>query len=121
MRMTARKPKGITERKRTTRRRPKGTSARNIEIYSSAYRIAWKQISRLQKREQPDIALRLHSSIRSQLKKGATDPYLIASEALKALDEKRAGNPVGPQRVKRVLPSAPVPYLPRSWRQFENQ
>jgi hypothetical protein len=39
--------------------------------------------------EQPDIALRLHASIRRQLKKkGATDASFIASEALKALDEK---------------------------------
>ena len=87
--MTERKPKGITaqKRKRTTRRRPRGTSARNIEIYSSAYRLAWKQVSPLQRREQPEIALRLHASIRSQLKKGATDPFSIASEVLKAIDE----------------------------------
>ena len=96
MRMTERKPKGITgqKRKRTIRRRPKGTSARNIELYSSAYRIAWKEISRLQKREQPNIALRLHASIRRLLKKGATDPSLIASEALKALEE------VGRERIR---------------------
>ena len=68
-------------------RRRHGTIARNIELYSSAYRIAWRQISPLQKREQPDIALRLHASIRSQLKKGATDPFSIASEVLKAIDE----------------------------------
>jgi hypothetical protein len=96
MRMTERKPRRITaeKRKRTTRRRPKGTSARNIELYSSAYRIAWKQISPLQKREQPTIALRLHASIRRLLKKGATDPSLIASEALKALEE------VGRERIR---------------------
>jgi hypothetical protein len=74
--------------KRATARRPKRTTARNIELYSSAYRIAWKQISALRKREQPDIALRLHASIRSQLKKGATDPFVIASEAFKAVNEK---------------------------------
>jgi hypothetical protein len=62
-------------------------TARNIELYSSAYRIAWKQISPVRKREQPDISLRLHASIRRQLKDGATDPLFIAIEALKALDE----------------------------------
>jgi hypothetical protein len=69
-------------------RKPLKTTARNIELYSSAYRIAWKEISPLQKREQPNIALRLHASIRSQLQKGATDPLFIAADALKALNEK---------------------------------
>jgi hypothetical protein len=52
-----------------------------------AYRIAWEHISPLQKREQPNIALRLHDFIRRQLKKGKTDPISIAAEALKAVDE----------------------------------
>jgi len=39
----------------------------------------------VQKREQPNIALRLHVSIRRQLKDGATDPLFIASEALSDL------------------------------------
>jgi hypothetical protein len=69
-------------------RKPLKTTARHIELYSSAYRIAWKEISPLQKREQPNIALRLHASIRSQLQKGATDPLFIATDALKALNEK---------------------------------
>jgi hypothetical protein len=56
-------------------------------LYGLAYRIAWNQISPLRKREQPDISLRLHASIRRQLKDGATDPLFIAIEALKALDE----------------------------------
>jgi hypothetical protein len=56
---------------RTTTPKPKRTTARNIELYSSAYRNAWKHISALQKREQPDISLPLHASIRRQLKKGA--------------------------------------------------
>jgi hypothetical protein len=64
-----------------------GITGRNIELYSSAYRIAWNQISPLRKREQPDISLRLHASIRRQLKDGATDPLFIATEAFKALDE----------------------------------
>jgi hypothetical protein len=61
-------------------------TARNIELYSLAYRIAWKQISPLRKREQPNISLRLHASIRRQLNEGATDPLSVATEAFKALD-----------------------------------
>jgi hypothetical protein len=41
----------------------------------------------LRKREQPDISLRLHASIRRQLNEGATDPLSIATEAFKALGE----------------------------------
>jgi hypothetical protein len=87
MSKTARKTTARKKPKSKTARKPKRTTARNIELYSSAYRIAWRQISPLQKREQPDIALRLHASIRSQLKQGATDPFSIASEVLKAIDE----------------------------------
>jgi hypothetical protein len=65
-----------------------GKTAKNIELYTSAYTLAWKQISSLQRREQPDTPLRLHASIRQQRKKGATDPRFIATEALKALDER---------------------------------
>jgi hypothetical protein len=61
-------------------------TARNIELYGLACRIAWKQISPLRKREQPDIPLQLHASIRRQLKDGATDPLFIATEAFKAID-----------------------------------
>jgi hypothetical protein len=65
--------------------------ARNIELYNSAYSLAWKHISEPQKREQPNIARRLHDSIRSQLRDGATEPLFIASEALKTLDEGEPG------------------------------
>ena len=41
--------------------------ARNIEIYNSAYRLPWKLISDIQKREQPDVARRLHGAIEHQL------------------------------------------------------
>ena len=88
----------MTAQKATARKEPKTTQEKRIvwrkksavafELYSSAYRMAWIQISPLQRREQPDIALRLHASIRSQLKKGATDPFVIASEAFKAVNEK---------------------------------
>jgi hypothetical protein len=72
-------------------RRHPGTTARNIDIYGTAYRIAWKQVSPIRKREQPDISLRLRVSIRQQLKEGATDPLFIATEAFKALGENEDG------------------------------
>jgi hypothetical protein len=68
-----------------------GITGQNIELYSSAYRIAWKQISPVRKREQPDISLRLHASIRRQLKEVATDPLFIATEAFKALGDSEPG------------------------------
>ena len=60
--------------------------ARKIESYNSAYRLAWEHISEHQKREQPNIARRLHDSIRRLLEDGATEPLFIASEALKAIE-----------------------------------
>jgi hypothetical protein len=42
--------------------------------------------SESQKNVGPDIAVRLHDSIRRQLKKGPTEPVLIASEAQKGID-----------------------------------
>jgi hypothetical protein len=75
-------------------RRPPGTTARNIDIYSTAYRIAWKQISSIRKREQPDISLRLHASIRRQVNEGATDPLLIATKAFKDVGESDPGTPL---------------------------
>jgi hypothetical protein len=82
--MTARKPKT----KKTIVLRRRSVIGQNIELYSSAYRIAWKQISALRRREQPDISLRLHDSIRRQLKEGATEPLFIVSEALKDVGER---------------------------------
>jgi hypothetical protein len=58
--------------------------ARDIELYNSAFRLAWKHVSEHQ-REQSDIAQRLHNSIRRQIKKGAISDLLIASEALNEL------------------------------------
>jgi len=60
--------------------------ARNVELYNLAYELAWKNISEYQKRKQPEIARRLHDSIRRQLKDGATEAVFIASEALKDVD-----------------------------------
>jgi hypothetical protein len=65
--------------------------AQKIELYNSTYSLAWKHISERQKREQPNMARRLHDSIRRQLNDGATEPLFIASEALKALDESEPG------------------------------
>jgi len=60
--------------------------ARNIELYQLAYRLAWPYVSEFQKSADPNIALRLHDSIRRQLKGGLAEPVLIASEALKGID-----------------------------------
>src|SRR5665647_2641542 len=56
---------------------------RKVELFTLAYKLAWKHISEDQKRKQPNIAQRLHDSIRRQLKEGATEAVFIASEALK--------------------------------------
>jgi hypothetical protein len=75
---------------------PKRT-ARNIELYISAYRLAWMRLSLLQKCEQPDISLRLHDSIRDQIKEGAIDPSSIASEALRDIDKSSEPGTLKPQ------------------------
>lgn len=59
--------------------------ARNIELYNSAYRLAWEHIPERQKREQSNAARHLHDSIRRQIKEGASLDVLIASEALNEL------------------------------------
>jgi hypothetical protein len=65
------------------RRNRKSETARRIEIYSSAYKLAWQQIPPTEKRARPDISLRIHASIRRQLKAGANNPNVIAFEAVK--------------------------------------
>ena len=77
--------------------------ARNIELYNSAFSLAWKHISERQKRERPTIARLLHDSIRGQLKDGATDPLFIASEALKTLEESEPEPPKA-ESAKQPLP-----------------
>ena len=62
--------------------------ARNVELYNSAYRLAWKYISEDQKREQPNIARYLHDSIERRLKEGATEAVFIASDALEDVEKK---------------------------------
>ena len=61
--------------------------SQNIERYNSAYRLAWKHVSELQKRTDRNIAFRLHESIRRQLKEGADEPVFIAAEALRDIEK----------------------------------
>src|SRR5262245_8885589 len=60
----------------------KGVTARRIEVYSAAYKIAWKQIPPDERRARPEMSLRIHASIRRQLKAGANNPDAIAFVAL---------------------------------------
>jgi hypothetical protein len=60
-------------------------TARKVELYSQ---LALQQISLIQMREQPDIYLRTHASIRRQPNAGETDPRVIAFDALKEVKEK---------------------------------
>jgi hypothetical protein len=57
--------------------------AQKIEVYSAAFKIALAQIPADQRRARPDIPLRVHASIRRQLKAGAADAHTIAFTALK--------------------------------------
>jgi hypothetical protein len=72
-----------TTKRGTFRGITKSKAARRIELYGIANKLAWEQIPPNQKNERPDISLRLHASIRRQLKAGATDAQDIAFEALK--------------------------------------
>ena len=65
----------------------KGVTARRIEVYSAAYKIAWKQMPPDERRARPEMSLRIHASIRRQLKDGVIDPSAIASVALKEINE----------------------------------
>jgi hypothetical protein len=66
--------------------------AQNIE-HNSAYRLAWKHISELQKHVNSNIAVRLHDSIRRQLQEGATEPLFIAPRRLRRSMRSKAGTP----------------------------
>jgi hypothetical protein len=57
----------------------KGESARRIEVYSEAYRLAWERVPLAERRTRADISLRIHAFIRRQLKDGASS---IASAAV---------------------------------------
>jgi hypothetical protein len=64
-------------------RNKKSETGLKVQLYSSAYKLAWEQISSAERRERPQIPLRIHASIRRQLKAGETDARTIAFEALK--------------------------------------
>jgi hypothetical protein len=76
----------VTKAPAATRAIEAMTVAREIALYNSAYRLAWKHVSELQKRDKPNLASRLHDSIRNQIKRGATEPLFIASEALRVAE-----------------------------------
>ena len=57
--------------------------AQRLEVYSAAYKLAWRQIPSAERLARPDISLRVHASIRRQLKAGAADAHTIAFTALK--------------------------------------
>jgi len=80
--MPEQKPRRLS-RQGTWRQHSKGELARRVEIYNSAYKLAWEQVLPTQRRERPDILLRIHTSIRRQLKAGEIDAHDIAFEALK--------------------------------------
>jgi hypothetical protein len=63
--------------------RHKSAIGQRVEIYGSAYKLAWEQVPPAEKSARPDISLRIHASIRGQLKAGATNPNAIAFVALK--------------------------------------
>jgi hypothetical protein len=89
--------------------------ARNIELYNSAYSLAWKHISEVHKREKPNIATRLHDSVRSQIKNGATEPLFIAFEALLALDERSEPAKAAPSEINRRRWFNPLKPLAQSY------
>src|SRR5262245_17296375 len=60
-----------------------GEITRNVELYSLAYKLAWKHISEDHKLQKPDIARQLHDAIKRELKEGASEAAFIASEVLK--------------------------------------
>ena len=77
--------------------------AHSVELYNSAYRLAWQKISEDQKRERSDMAQRLHDSIAHQIKEGASVDVLIASDALKELTIlSDSSNPGGMTRKKSI-------------------
>jgi hypothetical protein len=72
----------------TWRGQKKGETARRIVLYGSAYKLAWEQVPPDQKRWRPDISLRIHASIRRELKAGSKHPHAIASAALEDIQDK---------------------------------
>jgi hypothetical protein len=86
--MSKRKRRRSSRPLRTTKQgtfwaRKKGNRGQRIELYSAAYKLALARIPPDRIREQPDISLRVHASIRRQLKAGETDAHTVAFTALK--------------------------------------
>jgi len=75
-------PIKTTKRGTFPQNRP-GETARRVGLCSAAYKLALAQIPPDRIREQPDISLRVHTSIRRQLKAGETDAITVAFTALK--------------------------------------
>src|SRR5262245_39868919 len=75
--------------------------ARNVELYSLAYRTAWNHISALQKGQFPNTSLRLHASNRRQIKKGAKNPSLIAAQAVSDVQINTAATHKSDARTRR--------------------
>ena len=74
--------------------RQQSAIGQRVEIYGSAYKLAWEQIPPDERRARPDMSLRIHASIRRQLKAGANNPNAIAFVALKEIlvpDTQRSG------------------------------
>jgi hypothetical protein len=80
--MPKRKPAAhVGETKTRQRTYIQGGIARRVELYRSAYKLAQEQLPRT--RIRPDTFLRIHASIRRQIRAGETDARVIASEAVK--------------------------------------
>jgi len=61
----------------------KSKTGKTVELYSTAYKLTLAQIPPVHWREQPNLSLQIHASIRRQLKAGETDARRIACEAAK--------------------------------------
>ncbi len=60
----------------------KSRTGKRVELYTAAYKLAVGQIPSVHWREQPNISLQIHASIRRQLKEGETDARRIAFAAV---------------------------------------
>jgi hypothetical protein len=62
--------------------------ARSIELFNSAYKLAWEYVSQHLEMVPPNTRPTLSNSIRDQIKAGATNAAMIAADAIKALPPK---------------------------------
>jgi hypothetical protein len=61
--------------------------AQQIESFNLAFQLAWKHISEEQKHKQPNIARRLHDSIKCQIKEGQRKLFSLPPRRLRILTE----------------------------------